>query len=282
MLTVLGLSLVITRLATVALTMTGLSEEAAKFQARSAFTGTGFTTAEAESVVDHPVRRRIIMALMVVRSAGLISIIISLILSFVGSDTGMDKLVRLGYLAGGVLGLWLIAQSRWLDRGMKLLIAKGLTRWTHLDTRDYASLLHLSGQYTVMELHVREGEWLAGRQLKQCRLHQEGVLVLGIYRSDGSYLGVPRGDTEIEVGDTLILYGRSESVRELDTREAGSSGEQAHSRAVSEQQREEARQEAQESESRRRRQGGEEEGEASEQGKGEKSEDNSDEGSRAG
>ncbi|MFO7970268.1 MAG: hypothetical protein R6U40_00800 [Desulfobacterales bacterium] len=40
-LTVLGLSLVITRLATVSLNLTGLSWETAKFQARSAFTGNG-------------------------------------------------------------------------------------------------------------------------------------------------------------------------------------------------------------------------------------------------
>jgi hypothetical protein len=55
-LTVLGLSLIITRIATTALSLTGLSWEAARFQARSAFTGTGFTTTEAERVVDHPVR----------------------------------------------------------------------------------------------------------------------------------------------------------------------------------------------------------------------------------
>ena len=55
--TVLSLSLFVTQLATIALTYTGLSLEAARFQARSAFTGTGFTTSEAENVVDHPVRR---------------------------------------------------------------------------------------------------------------------------------------------------------------------------------------------------------------------------------
>ncbi|MBD3334640.1 MAG: potassium transporter TrkA, partial [Candidatus Eisenbacteria bacterium] len=79
-LTVLGLSLVITRIATTALTLTGMSREAARFQARSAFTGTGFTTHEAEQVVGHPVRRRIIMLLMILRSAGLVSILISIIL----------------------------------------------------------------------------------------------------------------------------------------------------------------------------------------------------------
>lgn len=63
LLIVLGLSLVIAQIGAVALTYTGLSSEAARFQARSAFTGTGITTSEAERIVDHPVRRRIIMLL---------------------------------------------------------------------------------------------------------------------------------------------------------------------------------------------------------------------------
>ena len=91
-LTVLGLSLFITRLATIALTYTGLSWDAARFQARSAFTGTGFTTSEAERVADHPVRRRIIMLLMIARSAGVVSIVISLILSFGGSHSDISRL----------------------------------------------------------------------------------------------------------------------------------------------------------------------------------------------
>ena len=102
LLAALGLSLIVTRLATTALTLTGLSAEAARFQARSAFTGTGFTTGEAEKVVNHPVRRRIIMLLMIVRSAGLITIVISLILSFVASPEEGGRLTRLFWLLGGV------------------------------------------------------------------------------------------------------------------------------------------------------------------------------------
>jgi hypothetical protein len=45
-LTVLCLSLIVTRIATVALTYTGLSRQAAALQARSAFRGTGFTISE--------------------------------------------------------------------------------------------------------------------------------------------------------------------------------------------------------------------------------------------
>lgn len=48
LLVVVTRSILVTRIATLALTHTGLSREAASFQARSAFTGVGFTTSEAE------------------------------------------------------------------------------------------------------------------------------------------------------------------------------------------------------------------------------------------
>jgi len=68
-LVVVLVSLLITRVATVAFTLTGLSRDVARFQARSALSGTGFTTSEAEAVVGHPVRRRI--APRLVRAAGI-------------------------------------------------------------------------------------------------------------------------------------------------------------------------------------------------------------------
>jgi len=40
--------------------MTGMEKKKARFQALSAFAGTGFTTKEAESVVNYPARRKII------------------------------------------------------------------------------------------------------------------------------------------------------------------------------------------------------------------------------
>ena len=49
-LVIVGLSLLVTRIASVALVHTGLGREAARFQARSAFTGVGFTTSESETI----------------------------------------------------------------------------------------------------------------------------------------------------------------------------------------------------------------------------------------
>jgi K+/H+ antiporter YhaU regulatory subunit KhtT len=245
-LTVLALSMVITGLATSALAMTGLSREAARFQARSAFTGTGFTTQEAEKVVNHPVRRRIIMWLMVARSAGLVTIIISIILSFAASGTYQARLWRLGFLVAGVMLLWGLSKISLFKRLLNRLMARALKKWTDLDTRDYYSLLHISDDYKVTEMKVEEGDWVAGKKLKQCKLADEGVTVLGIHREDGSYVGAPRGGSEIYSGDTLILYGRVQTLSELDKRRSDHQGEKAHEEAVSVQKKEEARQDIQE------------------------------------
>jgi K+/H+ antiporter YhaU regulatory subunit KhtT len=253
-LTVLGLSLLFTKVATVALAMTGLSHQVARFQARSAFTGTGFTTTEAEKVVTHPVRRQIIMILMIVRSAGLVTIIISLILSLAGTGESRVIVVRLLFLLGGVLIIWLLAKSKTVDRFLGRAIGWALSRFTDLDTRDYASLLRLSGEYTVIEIQVDEGDWLVGKPLKACYLNEEGVTVLGIIRDDGSYVGVPRSTTEIYAGDTLILYGRSEQLQDLDKRRADMAGEKSHEQAVDKQNLYMAQQDRQESEHKRKRQ----------------------------
>src|SRR5436190_19430570 len=75
------LSLLITRVATVALSLTGMSRESARFQARCALTGVRFTTADAVKNVRHAVRRRIDGCLLPVGSEGLVTPVGSLVLS---------------------------------------------------------------------------------------------------------------------------------------------------------------------------------------------------------
>jgi hypothetical protein len=231
LLVVLALSLLITRVATVALTLTGMSRESARFQARSAFSGVGFTTSESEQVVSHPVRRRIVLMLMLLGNAGVVSALASLVLSVISLERG-PLWPRLAALLGGVAFLWAVASSRWVDRWLSRLIGWALTKWTSLDVRDYAALLNLSGGYKVAEMQVKEGDWLAGKKLAQLRLRDEGILVLGIHRKDGTYIGAPRGWTEIRPGDTLIVYGRAPLIAELDRRCLGKKGDRAHTAAV--------------------------------------------------
>jgi len=78
-------SFLIVGAAAIALMMTGMDEKRARFQALSAFSGTGFTTKEAESVVNHPSRRRIVSWLMILGNAGIVTVIVTATSSFITS-----------------------------------------------------------------------------------------------------------------------------------------------------------------------------------------------------
>lgn len=232
LLLVVLVSVLITRVATIALSHTGLSREAARFQARSAFTGAGFTTHESELVVNHPVRRRIVLVLMLLGNAGVVTAVSSLILTFVGNGAVADPFWKILFIVGGLVALYALATSPFVDRYLSNWIEQLLARYSRIDVRDYASLMKLGGDYRLVELQVEERDWLAGRALADARLDAEGVVLLGINRSNGNYLGAPKGDTEIRPGDTLLLYGALEALRELDDRHRSSIAEKRHAEAV--------------------------------------------------
>ena len=86
-------SLLAVRVATIALTMTGLSYDTAIFQSYSAFFGVGFTTREAELVVNHPVRRRIIRDLILAGNVGLTSALATTVASLLQNSHVLHPIV---------------------------------------------------------------------------------------------------------------------------------------------------------------------------------------------
>lgn len=183
---------------------------------------------------------------MIARSAGFVSIIISLILSFGSSGDDPHRLLRLLWLLAGVCVLWFLARSRYIETWMNQAMKKILGRWQKFKIWDFTELLNLSGEYCVRELPVRKNDWLAHKNLAQCSLNKEGILILGIHRDDRSYVGAPRGETQIYPGDTLVLYGREKAIYSLGKRSKDSDGETAHHQAVDEQNRKKAAQARQE------------------------------------
>lgn len=227
------ISLLITRVATIALTVTGLSRQSARFQARSALTGVGFTTSESEAVVNHPVRRRIVLNLMLVGSLGLATVIAGMLAGFMGADNASQAVRRIVLLILGLAAVYALSLNSAVDRRLSQMGVKLLNRYTDLDVHDYVRLLHLSGEYSVKEMATEEGDWIANRPLGELRLRDEGILVLGVVRRDGTYLGIPGKETVIEPGDTAILYGRDDVFAELAGRPSGEEGDRAHDRVRS-------------------------------------------------
>lgn len=219
LLAVVAVSLLVTRVATVILVASGMSKESARFQARSAFTGAGFTTSESESVVDHPLRRRVVMTLMLLGNAGIVAAASGLILGFRGGATG-NGLLRVLLLAAGVMTIVSLSRSSAVDRRLTRWIGSTLGRWTDLPEQDAGALLELPEDRVVAELAIRDGDWLAHRPLDRLGLATDGAVALGVQRQDGSYDDAAGMSISAAPGDVVILYTTREALGELDRRVA--------------------------------------------------------------
>ena len=222
------------------LELTGMSRDSARFQARAAYCGVGYSNRESEGIVNHPLRRRIISTLMLLGNAGTATAVATLVLSFTGENTG-SRYFNLFLLVSGTASMFAISASKWVDGLMTEFVHWALKKYTRLDLSDYVSLLNLDAGYSVLEVEVRDGDWLGSSDLASLKLPREGVLVLGVLRTDGTYVGVPPGATRLEVGDVLTVYGKLDRLEELNHRQVGVAGFYAHEVAVSERARETGR-----------------------------------------
>ncbi|HIA38662.1 MAG TPA: hypothetical protein EYN86_04035 [Planctomycetes bacterium] len=105
-------------------------------------------------------------------------------------------------------------------------------RFTRLDAVDYSEMLRLAHDYSVAEFTVNQGDWMLNRSLMDLRLGDEEVMILGIKRYDGSYVGAPKGTAISADGDEIIVYGKIAMLRNLESRRAGSQGDREHEVAV--------------------------------------------------
>lgn len=126
----------------------------------------------------------------------------------------------------------MFAASRIVDLALTRLTEWALRRYTDLNVRDYDKLLHISDDFAVAELEPRDGDWVAGRRLDELRLRDEGLIVLGVYRRDGTYLGVPLGSMLVRGRRPSRCLRRGRRHPSLAGRPVGPEGDRCRAEAV--------------------------------------------------
>ncbi|MBE0646259.1 MAG: TrkA C-terminal domain-containing protein [Bacteroidales bacterium] len=214
---IVTISLLITKIAAAMLANTGLSMHSAKFQSRSAFTGVGFTTSESEQITTHPTRRKIVASLMLLGNAGIVTVMASLLLTFVHKDEqGMPWYYGISILVVATIILTIVASSNKVDAALTRVVNRFLGRYKFFSTYNYGSLYKLADDYHISNLFVREGGWLIGKTPSDEQIQKDGIIVLGIEKPDGSYVGIVTPDTVFQETDLLIVYGREHALKLLD------------------------------------------------------------------
>tara|TARA_R110000850_G_scaffold5310_1_gene22227 strand:- start:277 stop:963 length:687 start_codon:yes stop_codon:yes gene_type:complete len=210
-----SLSLLAVRMGSLALMKTGLSADAANFQSYSAFFGVGFTTKEAELVVNHPIRRRIIRDLILVGNLGLMSGAATMISTVVAADDSITVFWMLGVIVVMLFSFKVLGRIRFLQRLLDRAIRFTLSRAGMVRAFDYELLLRVRDGYCVSEVELLEDNPYADKSLKETRPADGGLIVLGIEKSDGSYIGAPGPDDMLNVGDVVTVYGSVDAVEQV-------------------------------------------------------------------
>ncbi len=208
---IIGLFFLIVRIATVVLKMTGLDEKTSHFQAISAFTGTGFTTREAEVILEDEVRRKTVTVLMVMGKVGIVSVIAGFVLSF-GKDNLSADLSKALLLIAAILIFYKIVSlerfSFWLNRIIeKKIVAKGIIKKKTLE-----EVFRLPKGYGIAQLRITEENEEVGKTLAEAGFIKKNILVLSIER-DNRLISFPRADDRMQKDDKLLCYGLLENIK---------------------------------------------------------------------
>jgi len=206
-------SFIVVRIGGFALQLTGIEPDVARFQALSAFSGTGFTTREAERVVGNRTRRRIVTILIILGNAGMVTVIATLVASFTQVSGYTWFFIRLAIIIGGIFGLYqLVIRSNvgrripdWLQRPVMNRILREATA--------VEEIFHVEKDWAISLVTMKGSSHIIGLSVADITA-EEDIEVLGIDRA-GTYLTRPNWDEKIAEGDRLLVYANRKSVKRI-------------------------------------------------------------------
>jgi len=205
------ISMLIVRAGAIALMMTGMRFDKAKFQALSAFSGTGFTTREAERVVNNARRRKIVSWLMILGNVGIVTVIVTATSSF-ATAKGLEQGLSLLVLLGGLGLIYLIAKHSPLAERWESFAQARLARLKIFDDdTPVDELLHITEGYGVVRIALMENSPFIGQTLSEINAGLEHSFVLGIER-DKKWLPTPRLTRKLMEDDFMVIYGKLENL----------------------------------------------------------------------
>jgi len=209
---IIGAALICIRAGAIALELTGMERDKARFQALSAFTNTGFTTREAEQITRFPLRRKIVTVLIVLGYAGTVTVIASFATSLLQRE--LASLLEIAVVFAALYTLYRIAAWRGLTKRLTQVFRAILIRRYGLAVLSLEEMLRVGEGFGVVRAIVSEHSPLIGRPLAELDLKEHKVQILSIIRGSAT-ITIPQGTDQLLGGDVLVCYGNIETVEKL-------------------------------------------------------------------
>lgn len=215
------------RIGAIAFQLTGLHWALARFQALSCFTGTGYTTKEAELITENPQRRRIACFLMVLGHAGFVTMVATFANSL-NPNTLLSQ-VKIPFLHTAIplslipwINIWIIITVLLITYyifvkshiGEKLtdILRARIIKNDIIKRVSFEELVVATGGYGVSQIDICGKSPILGKTLRNSDLRTSDITVLAIER-EGRITPNPPADTKIFFGDKLICFGKTGNVK---------------------------------------------------------------------
>jgi hypothetical protein len=197
----------------IALEATGMERRKARFQALSALTGTGFSTREAEEVVNHPRRRLIAGWMMFLGSVGIILfLLIIVVIIVVGvkpvKPTSPIILIISALPAIALMVLYWIGV---LDKLATVIVNRMKRSGYFTAELSIREIVHQAGDYSIARLTIGRKAPEVGSKISHTSLAKQGITILAIERGDKT-LPFPEAKEMVLAGDHLLCYGETAQI----------------------------------------------------------------------
>lgn len=191
--------------------LTGLDRDAALFQSLSAFTGTGFTTLQAENVVEHRTRRNITMTLIILGYAAAATVVATLVRS-VQVETWWDAIWTLSLAVVAVS----LAAAVWRSNGLLHLndyIRRSVARQVVHEPVLHEDLFRYKPGFGITRIEVPTDSRVVGKRLMELDLKELQLQILLIEMADDTVV-VPDGNYTVQPLSHLVVFGRLSAVQD--------------------------------------------------------------------
>jgi hypothetical protein len=210
---VIVISVLVVRAGAIALVFTGMEESKARFQALSAFTRTGFTTREAETVMRDPRRRSIVTWLIIIGNAGLVTVIVTATSSLT-STTGSWLWINVAILAVGIYLIYLVVKRTPLLEIWQRFVEKRVKPSPFMEESAPEDLLHFGKGYGLLRIPITRDSPLLGRSLTNANKAKNDFWVVGIERGK-AWFSLPTSKATIKEEDKLVIYGEMDYLKKV-------------------------------------------------------------------
>jgi len=203
---------------TVLFRLTGMPKNKSRFQVISLFTNSGYTTKEAEMIVNHQMRRRIATSTMLVGYALNVTVIGVLINVFMtlSSAASNDIWRFLLYASSFLVFLIIITKVKLIDNQIQSLIRFFALKLYHKQDENMIEVLSNYSDFTVVEVSIQTiSDYYDSRALKDSNMKTEyGIQVLAIKRQNEVFTFIT-GDSMVMHGDILVVSGNLIKIRKF-------------------------------------------------------------------